>query len=176
MPNIISSREVFRGRVFNIRADKVALPDGVTHTWEIVEHTGGVAMLPLDADGNVYLIRQYRHAAGDSILEVPAGTVEPAEEPSLTAARELREEIGMQADTLELLGRFFVAPGYSSELMHLYLATGLSHAPLPGDADEQIEVVPMQLEAVYAMLAAGEIRDSKTALALLLYRAHAGQS
>ena len=175
MLDIISSEEIYRGRVLNLRVDRVELSDGGSAPWEIVVHNGGVAMLPIDEEENVHLVRQYRHAVEELLLEIPAGTVEPAEPADKTAARELREEIGMQAGSLQLMGRFFLAPGYSSELMHLFLATDLLSAPLPKDADEDIEVVKLPFVELLAMIGRNEIRDSKTLLAALLYSSQRDQ-
>jgi ADP-ribose pyrophosphatase len=166
----LSSETVFTGRVFGVRRDRVVLPNGRQHTFDIVTHAGAVTIVPLDEQGRVWFIRQYRHPAGEVMLELPAGVIENGENPAASALRELREEIGQTAAELSLLGTFFLAPGYSTELMHVYLARQLSPAPLPGDADEQIEVAPTPLDEVDGLVWRGAVRDAKSLAALLLLR------
>lgn len=164
---VLKSETAFTGRAFTIRLDEVEYAPGKTHRMEIVEHSGAVTMVPVDADGNVWFIRQYRHSVGETILELPAGTLHIAEDPALGAQRELQEEIGMQAMRLEHISTFFLAPGYSTEKMYAYLATELSPAPLPPDADEQIEVVKLTMAETLAAVDRGEVRDAKSLAALL---------
>lgn len=161
-PRILRSETVFRGRAFGVRLDEVEYAPGRTMRMEIVEHVGAVTVLPLDDAGRVWFIRQYRHSVGETILELPAGTLHGDEDPALGAQRELQEEIGMRAARLELLTTFWLAPGYSTEKMHAYLATGLTPAPLPQDADERIEVAPLPVAEALAAVERGEVRDAKS--------------
>lgn len=175
MYTVLSSRRVFDGRAFSLRVDEVQMPDGRQASWEILGHTGGVAMVPLDADDNVLMVRQYRHAAGVELLELPAGTVKPGEDYAVCAARELQEEVSLAAAQLELLGEFFLAPGYSSELMRVYLATGLTPASLPQDADESIAVERVPFRQAVQLAINGGLRDSKSIAGLLLAAHWRGQ-
>ncbi len=168
MIEVVSSQQVFAGRAFKVRVDRVSMDGGPLLQWEVVEHTGGVAIVPLDEAGNVLLVRQYRHAVATELLELPAGTVNKGEDPAATAHRELQEEIGMAADHLKLIGEFFLAPGYSSELMRVYIATGLTPASLPADEDEAIQVESVPLADAVQLALNGEIRDAKSVAGLLL--------
>ena len=168
MPEILSTESVYEGRVLKVRVDTVRAPCGQTARWDVIEHPGSVSIAPIDADDRVLLVRQYRPAIGETLLEIPAGTLEPGESPQVTAHRELREEIGMRAERLRAIGSYFLVPGYSSELMHAYVATGLSPAPLPRDADENISVVAIRFVDLVAQVSRGELRDAKTVAAVLL--------
>lgn len=170
--DVIASQTVYRGRVFAIRLDQVRLPNGKNMQVDLVEHAAAVTLAPLDAEGNLLFIRQYRHPAGQVLLELPAGVIEAGEDPQASAARELREETGMAAGRLEKLGEFYLAPGYSTELMHVFLAGDLVEDPLPGDEDEMIDVERIPVKEALRMAAAGEIQDAKTLAALLLARPH----
>lgn len=163
---LLSSKSTYHGRAFSVRRDEIRLPDGALARLDIVEHVGAVTILPLDDQGQVWFVRQYRHAAGIELLELPAGTLEPGEDPQVCAHREIREETGMAAGSLQKIGEFFLAPGYSTEYMHVYLAQDLVHDPLPGDQDEFLSVERYPLGQAYAMLQRGEIRDAKTIAAL----------
>ncbi len=164
----MSSESVFEGHLIDLRVDQVELPDGRESRREIVEHRGAVAAVPVTDDGEVLLVRQWRHPAGRVLLEIPAGTREEGEEPEETLHRELIEEIGHRARTIEELAEVYVAPGYSSELIGLYLATDLEPADGEADPDENIEIVRMPLQEALAMCRDGEMADSKTVSALLL--------
>lgn len=163
---VLKSETVFRGRAFNVRLDEIEYAPGRTTRMEVVEHTGAVTMVPVDDEGRVWFIRQYRHPIGQELLELPAGTLEPGEDPAAGAARELQEEIGMRAEQLEPLLAFYLAPGYSTELMHVYLARGLRPASLPQDEDEVISPVPLPLAEALAAADRGEVRDAKSLAAL----------
>ncbi|MEK7439574.1 MAG: NUDIX hydrolase [Chloroflexota bacterium] len=165
--NVVSSEKVFQGRALSLRVDQVRVNNG-TFQMEVLEHTGGVAVVPIDHDDNVLMVRQYRHAVGQSLLEIPAGTVKKGEDHALCAARELQEEVGMKADKIDLIGEFFLAPGYSSELMRLYLATGLTPSSLPQDEDEEIAVEKIPFTQAVQMAIKGELRDAKSVTGLLL--------
>lgn len=161
-PKVLKSEIIFRGRAFGVRLDEVEYAPGRTTRMEIVEHVGAVTMLPLDDAGRLWFIRQYRHSVGELLLELPAGTLHGDEDPALGAQRELQEEIGMRAAWLELLTTFWLAPGYSTEKMYAYLATGLTPAPLPRDDDEMIEVVRLPVNETLNAVERGEVRDAKS--------------
>lgn len=164
----VHSKRIHHGRVFDVRQDQIRLPSGNLVTLDIVDHPGAVVLVPLDSDGNIWLIKQHRHAAGLELLELPAGVSEPGEALEDSARRELREEIGMRANSLRLLGDFYIAPGYSTELLYIYLATDLQSDPLPGDEDEYILVQPTPIQEIFDLVNRGEIRDAKTLAALVL--------
>jgi ADP-ribose pyrophosphatase len=169
---VVSSEQKYSGRVIKLRVDRVLLPNGKETALDIVEHYGSVVMVPVDADGGIWFVRQYRHAAGRDILELPAGSLEPGEEPAVCAGRELREEIGLAAAKLTRLGGFFLAPGYATEFMHVFLATGLRPDRLPGDDDEILQPEKYSLAEVKAKLAAGDWEDAKTVAALAMALPH----
>ncbi len=168
----IQSETVYQGRVFDVRRDQVRLPNGAQTRLDIVEHEPAVALLPVDAEEQVWFVRQYRHAAGRELLELPAGVVEKGEAPEACAQRELREEIGMAAGRLQKIGAFFLAPGYSTEYMYVFLARDLSPAPLEADEDEVLSVEQVPLGEVLRMASEGAIHDAKSLAALLLAQPH----
>jgi ADP-ribose pyrophosphatase len=168
----IETETIFRGRVFNVRQDRVRLPDGRIMKLDIVDHPVAVVIVPVDADGNLWFIHQYRHAAGSIMLELPAGVAEAGEAPEVGAGRETQEEIGMAAGTLLKIGEFFIAPGYTTEYLYIFLATQLTPAPLPQDEDEFITVERIPIKTAYALAEQGKIIDAKTLAALLLARPH----
>ena len=159
-------REIYRGRVVNLNVESVTLPNGVTVEMEVIHHPGAAAVVPLGGNGSVLLIRQYRHAAGGYIYEIPAGKLDPGEDPRHCAARELEEEIGSRAAHFEPLLTFFTTPGFTDEVIHIFLATGLSPGRQHLDHDEVLEVVEMPLEVAIARIADGTIRDGKTIVGL----------
>ncbi len=169
---LLKSEVVYPGRAFTIRRDTLRMPDGRETRFDIVEHIGSVIILPLDEGGNLLFVRQYRQAAGKELLELPAGTLDVGEAPKACARREVREEAGVAAGQLEELGGFYLAPGYSTEYMHVYLATELYPAPLEADADEFLSIEPIPLGAALAMAKSGEIPDAKSLAALLLAQSH----
>lgn len=158
----------YRGRRISLRVDEVERADGHRTTREIVEHPGAVAILAWDAQGRrVAMVRQWRHATGQDLLEIPAGTLEPHEAPETTARRELAEEVGLEAATWEAGPQFFTAPGFCDELMHVFLATGLSRTDAHlADADERIEPSWLGLDDAMAACDDGRIRDAKSIAAL----------
>ena len=170
----LSSETLYQGWVFNVRRDKVSTPADTLMTLEIVEHADAVTIIPVDELGQVWLVRQYRHAAGLEILELPAGKMEAAELPEACAHREIREEIGMSAGKLEKVGEFYLAPGYSTEYMHVFLATELHPDPLPGDEDEFLSVETYPVEQIFRLASSGQLLDAKSLAALLLVRDRLG--
>ena len=157
---VVSSKYVYQGRLVHLRTDNVrtSLSKQVVCR-EVVEHPGSVAIVAIDEYDNVYLVSQYRHAVDKVLMEIPAGTLEKGESSFDTAKRELREEIGMSADRLISAGSFYLAPGYSSETMEVYLAKGLNPDPLPQDVDEDIVVHIVPFEKLLEQICTGEFSD-----------------
>jgi len=166
----VKSETVYRGKVFDVRRDEVRLPDGKQTNLDIVEHNSSVTLLPLDEQGRVWFVRQYRHPALAHLLELPAGVMHDGETPEACAQREVREEIGMAAGRFQKVGEFFLAPGYSTEYMYVFLATDLTPDPLPGDEDEFISIEKISIDQAYSFAEKGEFHDSKTLAALFLAR------
>jgi len=164
---ITSTESIYIGRVVRLDVHQVALPNGVQSQREILTHPGAVAIVALDDAQQVLLVRQFRLAAAQVMLEIPAGTREPGEDIFVCAERELREETGQRPLKLEHLGGFFVAPGYTTEYIHLFLAQGYEPAPLMMDEDEQISVERVPLVEALAMIEDGRIIDGKSAIGLL---------
>ena len=152
----------YHGVIVNVRLDEARLPDGSTAKREVVEHPGGVTVLPLEADGTVWCVRQFRYPFGREMLEVPAG-----EAPELAAARELSEETGLTAGRLQYLGANFTSPGYSEEVLHIYLARDLHRGAAHLDPGEFLNVERHPLEELVQMALDGELCDGKTTVALL---------
>lgn len=169
---VISSEKLFHGKVFDLWREDVEYPDGRVSGIEFIRHHGAVTILPVDEQGKIWFVRQYRHPAGENLLELPAGCLEAGEEPEVCAAREIREEIGMAAAHLTKLGAFYLAPGYSNEISHVFLARDLSADPLEQDTGELIWVERYTLEEVWELAKSGEIRDGKTLAVLMLAREH----
>ena len=164
----IESRIIFQGRILNLRVDTVQLPSGRTTTREIAEHAQSVCIVPLDEDGNVLMVRQYRKAVELDLLELPAGGVDEGEVTDVAVLREPQEEIGYTAGKLRHLSSFWVSPGWCTEFMHTYLATELSPSKLAADDDECITVERIPLDEAIARIESGEIQDGKSIAALLL--------
>ena len=155
--------------------ERVTLPNGRDVDLDIVRHPGAAAVVPFVSEEEVLLIRQYRYAAGGTILEVPAGKLDPGEQPEQCAARELEEEAGQRAGRLESLGWIFTTPGFTDEVIHLFAAYDLETVPTRHQADEVIELVPLRLDEALDRIWRGEIPDAKSALALLHAARHAGR-
>jgi ADP-ribose pyrophosphatase len=166
----LHSRRVFEGKVVNLRVDTVRVANGREATREVVEHPGAVAMVPLLKDGSVVLVRQFRQPAGEVLLEIPAGTLQPGEEPEECARRELREEIGYEPGRLERMFSSYLAPGYSCEMLHVFLATELNPAEGNMDEDEMVKPEVLPLEDAVKMISTGEIKDAKTICGLLIVK------
>ena len=167
LPKLLSSEVVYRGHIFNVELDQLEMVNGVLSRREILRHPGAVCMVPVDSDGNILMVTQYRHAVGRRLLELPAGTLEKGEDPLEAAARELQEEIGFRPGSIQAMGGFYVAPGYTSEFIHLYVCTDLEASRLDGDEDEDIEVERHSPEAVLAMIEAGTVCDAKSVIGVL---------
>ena len=165
---LLKSEVLMKGRAFAIRRDTLKTPDGRETKFEIIEHGGSVVIIPVDENGKMLLVRQYRHATGGDLLELPAGTLDDDEAPEVCAAREIREETGMAAGKLTKLGEFYLAPGYSTEFMVVYLATDLSYSPLAADEDEFLNVESLPVTEAFKMAERGEIPDAKSLAALFL--------
>ena len=164
----LSSERVFDGRVVGLRVDTVQLSNGRSAVREVVEHGESVVIVPVSDNGNVLLVRQYRYPVDEALLEAPAGRVDPGETPQDCARRELREEIGYDAETFRELGWFWASPGFCTEKMYAFLATDLSYSPLEPDDDEAIETVALPAGQAVERAASGRLRDSKTIAALLM--------
>ena len=170
--DLIHSEVIYPGRAFTVRRDRVRLPDGRETSLDIVEHVGSVVILPLDGKGNLLFVRQYRHAAGLDMLELPAGTIDAGETPEACARREVREETGMAAGRMVHAGGFYLAPGYSTEYMNVYIAGDLHPDPLQPDADEFLQVEAIPLGEAIRMAERGDLPDAKSLAAFLVARPH----
>lgn len=160
--------DLYNGKIFNVALEKVTLPNGVVKDREVVRHPGAAAMVPLLDDGRVILIQQYRHAVNDCLWEVPAGTLEPNEDPAACAGRELIEETGYAAARLDKLTQIYPAPGYTDECIHVFLGTGLTPVGQKLEDDEVLSVRPTPLDEALDLIHTGEIQDAKTIVGLLL--------
>lgn len=168
----LGSRRIYTGRVLNLDIDTVRFPDGSTGELEMIRHSGASAVLPfisdpLGPDPQILLIRQFRYAANGYVYEVPAGRLDPEEEPIACAHRELREETGCSAARMERLFTMYTTPGFTDERIHVFMATGLSQGATEHDRDEFLEVETMPLSKALSMVESGLIQDGKSALALL---------
>ena len=164
----LESEIIFHGRILDLRVDTVRLPSGRTTTREIAEHSSSVCIVPVDADGNVVMVRQYRKAVELDLLELPAGGIDEGEVTDVAVLRELQEEIGYTAGTLRHLSSFWVSPGWCTEFMHAYMATELIASKLDADDDEYITVERIPFDEAISKIESGEIQDGKSIAALLL--------
>lgn len=160
------TKNIYTGKVITLNVDTVQLPNGVTVDLETIRHPGAAAVVPIKDDGTVVLIRQFRHAAGGFIYEIPAGKLSPGEHPLHCAARELEEEVGYRASSFKLLSSIFTAPGFADEVIHVYKATGLTKGRQQLDRDEVLEIVEMPLQLAITRIQDGTIRDGKTVVGL----------
>ncbi|MBQ8828314.1 MAG: NUDIX hydrolase [Clostridia bacterium] len=165
---IEKTETVFDGKVFKALKYDVSLPDGTLAKREVVRHSGGSAVIPVDENGDVYMVRQYRISPGENLIEIPAGKLEIGEDPFECAVRELTEETGLIAKNVEHLISFYPTPGYCSEKIHVYLATGLKKGNPNRDEKEFLHVLKYPLSELVKMVQSGEITDSKTVIAILL--------
>lgn len=164
---VTNTQTIYDGRIVKLDLLEVTLPDGATSRREVVRHPGAVAMVALDDEGQVLLVRQYRIAAGKIMLEVPAGTLDPNETPEACAIREMQEETGYKPNKVESLGGVYTAPGYTTEFIHLFLVTDLHESVLDMDTDEFIEVERLPLKEAVERIERGEINDGKTVSGIL---------
>ncbi len=167
----VQSDIAYTGKIFNIRIDRLLTPDGNVRQVDVVEHNGAAAFLPLDEENRVWFVRQYRHPTGSLLLEIPAGTLEPGEDPTTCVVRECREEIGMHPAQVTPLGNCFLAPGYSTERIWLFLVEKLSPAPLPPDEDEDITIEKIPLDSISELIRNGTLVDAKSIVAYHLLTA-----
>jgi ADP-ribose pyrophosphatase len=168
---VLDTTRVYDGKIFKVDVEDVRLPSGRTSKREIVRHPGAVALMVVDPDGKLLLVRQYRRAADRILLEVPAGTREPGEDAETCARREVQEETGFAAGTVEHLGGFYSAPGFCTEYLECYLCTDLRPGDLQAEEDEDLQLERLSLDDAWAAAAAGTITDAKTLAGLLLYAA-----
>ncbi|MBE5787090.1 MAG: NUDIX hydrolase [Clostridiales bacterium] len=165
----LSGKEVFHGKIIRVEHWQVALPNGKEALREVVVHNGAAAIVPVDEAGNVTLVRQHRVAAGRFTWEIPAGKLDtPDEDPFFAAKRELEEETGLRAENWQLLTRIDTTPGFCTEKIALYLATGLSQHETHPDADEFLHLTKIPLDEAVALCMKGELRDSKTVIGLMM--------
>jgi ADP-ribose pyrophosphatase len=158
----ISSKRLYDGKILNLRVDQVKVESGQIANREIVEHRGAAAIVPVLDGGDLILVRQYRYAVSSELLEIPAGTLEAGEEPLQCARRELVEETGYECGEISKILECFVAPGYSTEKIHIYLAKGLTKTRTRMEADENINIETLPLSAALAKIRSGDIQDAKT--------------
>jgi ADP-ribose pyrophosphatase len=164
----VSTEIVYRGHV-NLRIDTVTTPDGTRAIREIVEHAECVAIVPVDRDGNVLLVRQYRHAAGKELLEIPAGGIDPGEDPAVAVRREVSEETGFSPRTVRRIGGFYSSPGFCTEYLHLFLATDLVPHRLEAEDTDSIQVVRTRPESLAGLISSAAICDSKSIAGIYTY-------
>ncbi|MCL2615516.1 MAG: NUDIX hydrolase [Dehalococcoidia bacterium] len=165
----LSSKPIYSGVCVSLRVDDVQLPSGQQTKREVVEHCGAVAIVALDPTGHILLEKQFRHATGKKLFEIPAGCIDPNETPEEAAKRELQEETGLCPGKLERLGGFYSAPGFSNEYLHLFLATELFMSPLTAEDTEEISVIKVSSLDAIEMLRRGDIEDAKSIAGLLYY-------
>lgn len=171
----LATRRIYAGRVVRLDVDTVRFPDGSTGELELIRHPGAAAVVPCASDPTggdptILMIKQFRYATGGTLWEIPAGTLGPGESPEACARRELLEETGVAAGRLDHLTSIWTTPGFTDEVIHLYMATGLTAGTVARERDEFIEVVPQQLSRVLSAIRDGEVRDAKT-IAAILYMA-----
>lgn len=164
----VESRRIYTGRVLNLRVDRVRLGDGREAEREVAEHPGAAVIAPLTDGDELLMVRQFRYAVGGTLLELPAGTLEAGESPAACASRELLEEVGVQAAHWEPLATLLPSPGVMTEVMHLFLATGLAEGPRRQAGDEDLRVERVHLRDAVEMILRGEIRDAKSVAGILL--------
>ncbi|MFC7060528.1 NUDIX hydrolase [Halobacillus seohaensis] len=163
------TKEIFQGKIIQLKVDNVTLPDGNTSKREIIKHPGAVAIIALTDEGNIVLVEQYRKALEKSLVEIPAGKLEEGEDPQTTAKRELEEETGYTTDNLQLINTFYTSPGFADELVHLYFTDHLQkmHSSPDGDEDEFVELMELSLKDCEQLEQQQRIHDAKTSYALL---------
>jgi ADP-ribose diphosphatase len=165
----LSTRQIYSGRAVNVRVDTVEKAGGSRTTREVVEHSDSVAVVVLDERGNILLVRQYRHAVGKSLLEIPAGGIDPGEEPVEAVRRELQEEAGYFPRKIGKLGGFYATPGYGTEYLHCFLVSDLVPARLVAEDTQDIELVRISMDEIPGLIASGNICDAKSIASLLMF-------
>lgn len=172
LPQLLKRRLFYQGRKFSFEVNRLRLPNKAEGEMECIRHPGGAVAVPLTEDGKLILVRQYRFSTGRRLLEFPAGTLEAGEDPLATAQREIQEETGYQANQWDRLGQFYVAPGYSDEIIYSYLARGLEllENPPSQDEDEDIEIVFMGVAELEQAILGGEAVDAKSIASLVLLK------
>ncbi|TYP54256.1 NUDIX domain-containing protein [Thermosediminibacter litoriperuensis] len=164
----INSKNIYSGKILKLRLDEVKLPNGKTSTREIVEHPGAVAIVAIDDDGSVLMVRQYRKPVEEELLEIPAGKLEDNEDVRACAQRELIEETGYRAENLVHIIDFYTSPGFSNEKMSLFIGRNLKKAAGKADEDEYIKMEKIPFEQAVKMAYSGELKDAKTIVGLFL--------
>ena len=175
LPELLSTSTAYRGHLFDVHVDELRMPNGVIARRENLRHPGAVCMVPVTNDGKLLLVTQYRHSAGRRLLEIPAGTLEPGEDPREAAIRELQEEVGMKPGKTEALGGIFVAPGYTTEFIHIFICSELTPSQLDPDADEDIDVQRTSVDEALAAIDSGEICDAKSVVGILRWLRRTGR-
>lgn len=170
VPQVISTRQRFHGAVFSVRTDELRYDDGAVHAVDIVEHSGASAVIAINERDELILVKQYRHALRREVWEIPAGRLEPGEDPVAGGLRELAEETGYRASSARSLGAFAMTPGFCEEIIHFIHATGLSPGERALDPDERITVASFSAERAQRLVETGQIADAKTLIALLWFR------
>ncbi|HEX8735983.1 MAG TPA: NUDIX hydrolase [Pyrinomonadaceae bacterium] len=174
-PELIENKEIYKGKIFDVSLATVR-EENITYDREIVSHYGSAVIVPVFADKTVALVRQYRHAAGKYLLEIPAGSLKKGEDPELGARRELEEEIGVAAQRIEKLTEFYVSPGFLTEKMHVFLATELTEVGQNLEEDELLSIERHDFPTLFRMISRGELEDAKTMVGLILAGARLGFS
>ena len=166
--SLVKTEWIYKGKIVNLKLETYKFEDR-TKIAEIIHHRGAVVILPIDLRGRLLLIQQWRRAAKDILIELPAGTLEENEDPLVCADRELQEETGFKAGKMQSLGGFFTAPGFCDEYLHLYIATDLTPSYLPPDDDELIDLLPVTIKEAKHLIEENKIRDAKTIAGILKY-------
>ena len=166
----LNRQEMYKGRIIDVVCDEITLPDGRAAYREMVVHGGASAIIPIDSEGKLILVRQYRHPAGELVLEIPAGMLEKGEDPAVCAARELEEETGFRSADIRFLFSMYSAIGFCNEVLYIYLAKDLEPGTMKLDEDEFVTVEHYTLPQAIDMIFSGGIKDSKTIAAILAYR------
>ncbi|MDH4067833.1 MAG: NUDIX hydrolase [Dehalococcoidia bacterium] len=165
----VATQQIYQGRAVNVRVDTVEKASGIKTTREVVEHSDCIAVVALDEQGNILLVRQFRHAVDRFLMEIPAGGIDPGEEPVDSVRRELQEEIGYFPRKIDKLGGFYATPGYGTEYLHCFVATDLVPARLVAEDTDDIELVRVSPDEIPRLIASGEICDAKSIAALLTF-------
>jgi ADP-ribose pyrophosphatase len=166
---VLSSKIIYKGQILNLRVDTVLTVDGRKSTREIVEHKPCIGVVPVDAEGNILLVNQYRSPIGKDLLEIPAGGIDKGEDPETAVIREMREETGFKPVKVTRLSGYYLSPGFTDEYMHLFLAENLVPAPLSAEDTPGIEVVKVPVLKINELILSGKIEDSKSVAGLLHY-------